>query len=108
MKAGKSQVLKLSAVLWLAFAAVPLFAQGKSEGKARPAFPSMQIGRHVRGEEGSRALGGRLPEVASWYGKTTNEFTKLLRHDRMLWVSPTGRLMYACELEACSRGLFSV
>jgi PKD repeat protein len=100
MKAGKSHVLKIAAVLWLLFAAVSLFAQGNSEGKAKPAFPSIQIGRHVRGEEGIRALGGKLPEVAAWYRKTTDELAKLLRRDRTLWVSPTGRLMYACELEA--------
>ena len=86
--------IRTSAVLWLLFLAAPLFAQN-----GRGPFPMLQIGRHVRGEEAVAALGSRLPEIASWYGKTREQLQRLLRHDRHLWVSRTGRLMYICELE---------
>lgn len=86
--------IRTSAVLWLLFLAAPLFAQN-----GRGPFPMLQIGRHVRGEEAVAALGSRLPEIASWYGKTRDQLQRLLRHDRHLWVSRTGRLMYICELE---------
>ncbi len=100
MRLGKNQAcLRLLSILWLLFCAISLFAQNNREEKNKPPFPSLQLNRHVRGEEAIGVLGSRLPEVAAWYGKTTDELARLLRHDRTLWVSPTGRLFNVCELE---------
>ncbi len=101
MRSGKVQFwLKLSAVLWLLAGTVPLFGQRNAPERNKPAFPAIRLLRQVRNEAAIRALGSKLPAVAQWYGKTAPEMGKLLRHDRNLWVTPNGRLMYACELEA--------
>jgi PKD repeat protein len=100
MKAGKTHFwLRLSSVLWLLMGIAPLFAQSPRAERVKPPFPSMRFSRHFHNEEAIQALGGSLPAVASWYGKTADEMGRLLRHDRNLWVSPTGRLMYTCEME---------
>lgn len=59
----------------------------------------MRLLRQVRNEEAIRAIGSRFPAFSEWYGKTTGEMARLLRQDRNLWLSRSGRLMYACELE---------
>lgn len=92
-------LIKSSGIIWLLLIAASLQAQPEYPGKGKPPFPEVQIGRHVRGEEAIGALAGRLPEVAAWYGKTPSELARLLRHDRTLWVNPSGRLLYICELE---------
>ncbi len=100
MKAGKTHFwLRLSSVLWLLLGIAPLFAQSPRAERVKPPFPSIRFSRHFHNEEAIRALGGNLPAVASWYGKTAAEMARLLRHDRNLWVSPTGRLVYTCEME---------
>ncbi len=100
MKREKARfLLKLSAVLWLLFGLVPLFGQERAAIRQKRAFPQIQLRHQVRNEEAIRALGLRLPAVADWYGKSTQEMTRLLRRDRNLWVAPTGRLLYACEME---------
>ncbi len=105
MKAGKTHFwLRLSSVLWLLMGIAPLFAQSQRAERVKPPFPSMRFSRHFHNEEAIQALGANLPTVASWYGKSTEEMARLLRHDRNLWVSPTGRLMYTCEMETPSDG----
>jgi PKD repeat protein len=91
--------LKLSAILWLVVGTVPLLAQSRIPEKGKAAYPAIRLSRQVRNEAAISALGNKLPAVAAWHGKTTNEMARLLRHDRSLWVSPSGRLMYACEIE---------
>jgi hypothetical protein len=98
MKAAKNHFwLKLSAVLWLLAGASSLFAQSHDRGK--PEFPPVRLPRQVRNEAAIKALGSNLPAIAAWYGKSTEEMAKLLRQDKDLWVSRTGRLVYACEME---------
>ena len=100
MGAGKSRFwIKLTAILWLIFGTVPLFAQGRSEARKKRPFPAIQLLSQVRGEKAIQALGRKLPEVAEWYGKTSDELARLLRRDRALRVGRSGRLLYACELE---------
>ena len=103
MKAGKTHFwLRLSSILWLLVGIAPLFAQHPRAERVKPPFPSMRFSRHFHNEEAIQALGANLPTVASWYGKSTEEMARLLRRDRNLWVSPTGRLMYTCEMETPS------
>jgi PKD repeat protein len=98
MKAAKNHFwLKLSAVLWLLAGASGIFAQTHDRGKQT--FPSVRLPRQVRNEAAIKALGSNLPAIAAWYGKSTEEMAKLLRQDKDLWVSRTGRLVYACEME---------
>jgi PKD repeat protein len=100
MRTGNARFfLKLSAVLWLLFGLFPLFGQERDQSRQKQVFPKIQLRQQVRNEEAVRALGMRLPEVAAWYGKSAEDMTRLLRRDRSLWVSPTGRLLYACEME---------
>ena len=101
MRAGNVRFwIKTSAVLWLLFGLSSVFGQEKNAPKQTRPFPKIQLRHQVRNEEAIRALGIRLPAVAAWYGKTTEEMTRILRRDRTLWISTSGRLMYACELEA--------
>ncbi|MBN1569432.1 MAG: PKD domain-containing protein [Acidobacteria bacterium] len=101
MKLGKPQLwLQSSGILWVLFFAASMLAQVGDADKGKPPFPELRIGHHVRGEDAVAAMGDRLPEIAAYYGKTTNELAKLLRNDRTLWVNPNGRLIYICELDA--------
>lgn len=98
MKAAKNHFwLKLSAVLWLLAGASGILAQTHDRGKQ--ASPSIRLPRQVRNEAAIKALGSNLPAIAAWYGKSTEEMARLLRQDKDLWVSRTGRLVYACEME---------
>jgi PKD repeat protein len=77
----------------------PLFGQNQRAARIKPPFPSIHLSRNFHNGEAIRALGPNLPAVAAWYGKSTKEMARLLRHDRNLWVSKTGRLVYTCVLE---------
>ena len=83
MRAGRPRFwLKLSAVLWLLIGITPLFAQSQRAERVKPPFPSIRLSRHFHNEEAIQALGSNLPAVASWYGKSAEEMSRLLRHDR--------------------------
>ena len=95
--------IRLSVLLLLLLIAVPLSAQSRGRSRTgvrgKNPFPAIQLTGPMRGEQAIQALGARLPEVAEWYGKSTSELARLLRSDLSLWVTRSGRLMYACELE---------
>ncbi len=48
----------------------------------------------ARGQRAIDLLGGRLPEVAAWYGKSPAEFASILRRDRNVWLDRQGRMFY--------------
>lgn len=86
-------LLALLGAAWLAPAGSPALAQTAVPGAKKP-FPAMELPRRARGDEAVKALGGRLPEVAAWYGMSTQAFARMLREDRHAWLDQQGRLLY--------------
>jgi autotransporter-associated beta strand protein len=83
--------MRLPTIIFLSLAA-SLFA-------GEPGFPAgIKLPDKARGEAAIAALGARLPEVASFYGKSPQQLREVFRADHSLWVDPTGQLFYACEL----------
>jgi PKD repeat protein len=81
-------------------------AQAASAPGARPhpgRAPFPQITLQDRKSHGQRAidqLGNRLPEVSTWYGKTPEEFRRMLLRDRRLKIDQRGRMFVEEELDA--------
>src|SRR5512138_1977156 len=90
---------RTAAVVCLLYCIAASLPPAPAADRIKAPFPEVGIGRFVRSENAVRALGARMPDVAAWYGKSANELARLLRHDPNLWVNPSGRLLYACELE---------
>jgi len=98
-------------ILLLALAMLPTLAaaQGNTAAASAPAArshpekpPFPQISLPERKSQGQRAidlLGGRLPEVATWYGKSPDEFRNMLLRDRRLKIDQRGRLFVEEELD---------
>ena len=63
-------------------------------------FPAgIRLIGEARGEAAITRLGGRLAEVAAFYGKTPEKLREHLRTDHSLLVNRSGELVYACELD---------
>lgn len=76
-------------------AALAQTAAGRSvKAPVKPAFPALRFGEMSNGEKAVGKLGGRLPEVAAYYGKSASEFAKQLRTDRSAWIDKDGRLVF--------------
>jgi len=72
---------------------------------SEPGFPAaIHLPENARGETAIAALGGRLPEVAEFYGKSQQQLRELFQDDNSLWVNPEGQLFYACELHGADCG----
>jgi PKD repeat protein len=85
----------VGALALMPVSAVAQTAAGRSaKAPIKPAFPSLRIDAESNGERAVGALGGRLKEVAAYYGKTPAEFAKQLRGDRSAWIDKTGRMMF--------------
>ena len=67
--------------------------------RQKPAFPQIDLPEKARGERAIQLLGSRLPEVATWYGKTPAEFASILRRDRLAIIDRKGRMLYEDEIE---------
>ena len=68
--------------------------------REKPAFPQLQLAdREARGQRALDLLGGRLPEVAAYYGKSGDELRSLLLSDRTHRVDRRGRLFVVEELQ---------
>lgn len=63
---------------------------------AKPPFPEINLNRSARGEEIITALGDKLPEVASWYRMSEEEFKKNAK-DNSLRADKKGRLFFVDE-----------
>jgi PKD repeat protein len=86
--------------------ATPAQAAGPAEPAAsvphlaKPPFPQIALpDRQAGGQRAIDLLGSRLPEVASWYGKSPDEFKAQLLQDRRLRVDQRGRVFVVEELE---------
>lgn len=60
----------------------------------KPSFPALRLAEIANGERAIGNLGGRLPEVAAYYGKSTAEFAQQLRTDRSAHIDKSGRMMF--------------
>jgi PKD repeat protein len=68
---------------------------------AKPPFPQIELPeRRAQGQRAIDLLGDRLPEVAAWYGKSPEEFRRLLLRDHRLKIDQRGRLFVEDELDA--------
>ncbi len=64
-----------------------------------PGFPlGIRLMGEMQGREAITALGGRLHEVAAFYGKTPEQLQRELRADPSLRVNRSGQLFYACAM----------
>ncbi len=87
--------------LGTASAADPPHPAASRAHPAKPAFPQLNLPEaKAQGQRAIDLLGGRLPEVAAWYGKSADEFKALLLNDRRLRIDRRGRLFVEDELEA--------
>lgn len=68
-------------------------SQSGSHAPKKP-FPGLKLAKKERGESAIRALGERLPEIATWYGMSSERFARMLRHDRHAWLDREGRLVF--------------
>jgi hypothetical protein len=76
-------------VLLAAAQAKPLKQQG----------PPFSFPGGKRGQEAITALQGRLPAVASRYGKSVEKLKKTFLQDRDLWLDPAEKLLYLCSFD---------
>jgi PKD repeat protein len=83
----------------MATVAISVSAQTSQPHPAKPPFPQIDLPSKARGAQAIQALGGRLPDVAAWYGKTPAEFSAILRRDRMAIIDRKGRMLYEEEIE---------
>lgn len=63
----------------------------------KPPFPVISLPEMAQGEKAIQALAGKLPEVAAWYGMSSQEFAKIMREDPNAWLDKKGRLLYIDE-----------
>lgn len=73
-------------------------AQAQAPAAKKP-FPAFDLPQRARGDDALRALGGRLPEVAEWYGMSTPAFARMLRQDPHAWLDRKGRLLFVDGFE---------
>ncbi|MCA3559834.1 MAG: PKD domain-containing protein [Aestuariivirga sp.] len=84
------------------FSAVPgVEAQEIQRERLRPSFPVLKFAENnVSGRTAVDRLGARLPEVASWYGKSADQLRNLLLTDRRVRLDKEGRMFVVEELDA--------
>jgi len=81
--------------------ATPAWSQSnRSSAPPKPPFPIIELPEKARGQRAIDLLGGRLPEIAAWYGKSPAEFAAILRRDRNAWLDRQGRMFYQEDLDA--------
>ena len=82
--------------------ATPAWAQpgNRPSAPSKPPFPVVELPEKARGQRAIDLLGGRLPELAAWYGKSPGEFAAILRRDRNAWLDRQGRVFYQEDLDA--------
>ncbi len=65
--------------------------------KYKKRFPVISIPENAKGERAIQVLADKLPEVAAWYGKTSKQFSTMLRKDHTARIGKKGRLFYIEE-----------
>ncbi len=75
-------------------------APERPAAKRKPPFPAMKLRARAHGENAVKALGNRLPEVASWYRMSPRKLARMLRRDRHAWLDKQGRVFYMDEFPA--------
>ncbi len=70
---------------------IPANSEGSTENSP---FGRIKLAELSNGQQAIDALGGNLPAVAAWYGKSPEELTHLLRTDSTAHVDTRGRLLF--------------
>jgi PKD repeat protein len=81
-----------------AFSALLITSAAAQAPHAKPAFPSINLPQPAQGQRALDQLGNRLPEVAAWYGMSTQEFARMIRFDRTVWLDRHGRVFFIDEV----------
>ncbi len=69
-------------------------ASALSAPQGKPAFPIVSLPANAQGVRAIDALAAKLPEVAAWYGLTSEQFSTTLREDHTAWIDKGGRLFF--------------
>ena len=100
--------LLAQALAWLVLSvtvAVPVAVAGPDKEARVPhrekgTFPQFSLReRESRGQRAVDQLGGRLPELASWYGRSADEFKSQLLNDRSWRLDQRGRVFIVEEMD---------
>lgn len=71
------------------------FIPANSDGSTENApFARIKLAAMSNGQSAIDALGGNLPAVAAWYGKSSEELIALLRSDNTVYIDTRGRLLF--------------
>ena len=95
----RSLLLALMGLAGLAGLGEAAIAQTTLPAAKKP-FPELNLPERARGDDAVQALGGKLPEVAAWYGMSTQEFARMLRQDRTAWLDRKGKLLFIDGFDA--------
>ncbi len=96
-------LLPLLAAAIAIFGAAPVLAQVNSL-PARAQFPNLTFADRSQADEAVARLGGRLQEVAAFYGMSVPQFVAMLRFDRSAWVDQRGRVFFEEEIRLPPQG----
>lgn len=62
-------------------------------------FPHLDLAaRHSKGQDAIDRLGMHLPDVAAWYGRSSDQLKKELLRDQRMRVDKTGRILFVEDL----------
>lgn len=82
-------------------ASIDADAQQLVRERIRPAFPMISMGaRQSAGQAAIDRLGAKLPDVASWYGKSATELRNQLLSDHDVRMDAKGRMFVVEEMPA--------
>ncbi len=99
-----SRVFALGAFAVITALVPPMASAGDEKLREKVDFPSVRLNKHEHGDAAIRALGSKLPDVAKWYHKTPEEFSKTLRNDRAARIDRDGRMFFVEETATPQQG----
>ncbi|MBL8481507.1 MAG: PKD domain-containing protein [Rhodocyclaceae bacterium] len=106
---ARSFASQLFVIAGLALAVIPAAqARERVPHREKPAFPHVQLERHLGGDDAVKALGAQLGAVADWYGMDTQNFRAMLRADRHARLDREGRLHFVDAVTVPDQGANAV
>jgi len=99
--------LLLTALALATATSTALGQSGTPRSQLLDRFPNLTLPERSQSDRAVGLLGGRLPEVAAWYGMSVPEFVAMLRSDRSAWLDRHGRVFFEEEVRPPSQGAAS-